>query len=204
MELVCFQRRLLFVRHRPFAFTCRATPFKNDLLSLDGVLEHDGADVTTLHADAWNADGDWRVRHKSLAIEGPRVYYQDADQGNSRRNEVINCRSKARLFFTVNTGIYEVWSGDARGRSGGAVCLEPMGVSFDLSGPNLSAEEMSMANHNEIERRAYELYEERGREGGHDWEDWFQAERELESAKAAAVGSEAPRRRRSEPSKQQP
>ena len=47
-----------------------------------------------------------------------------------------------------------------------------------------------MANHNEIERRAYELYEERGREGGHDWEDWFQAERDLKSPKAQAVASE--------------
>ena len=29
-----------------------------------------------------------------------------------------------------------------------------------------------------IARRAYELYEERGREDGHDWDDWFRAERE--------------------------
>jgi len=30
-----------------------------------------------------------------------------------------------------------------------------------------------------ITRRAYELFETRGREHGHDWEDWFQAETEL-------------------------
>lgn len=30
-----------------------------------------------------------------------------------------------------------------------------------------------------IARRAYELYEARGREPGHDWEDWFRAESEL-------------------------
>jgi HSP20 family molecular chaperone IbpA len=30
-----------------------------------------------------------------------------------------------------------------------------------------------------IARRAYELFETRGREHGHDWEDWFQAESEL-------------------------
>ena len=30
-----------------------------------------------------------------------------------------------------------------------------------------------------IARRAFELFEERGREHGHDWEDWFQAESEL-------------------------
>jgi hypothetical protein len=33
--------------------------------------------------------------------------------------------------------------------------------------------------HEEIARRAYQLYEERGREHGHDLRDWFQAEGEL-------------------------
>ncbi len=31
----------------------------------------------------------------------------------------------------------------------------------------------------EIARRAYQRYEQRGREPGHDQEDWFDAEREL-------------------------
>ncbi len=30
-----------------------------------------------------------------------------------------------------------------------------------------------------IQRRAYELYEQRGRQPGHDVEDWLQAEREI-------------------------
>jgi HSP20 family protein len=30
-----------------------------------------------------------------------------------------------------------------------------------------------------IARRAYELFEKRGGEHGHDWEDWFRAESEL-------------------------
>ena len=33
--------------------------------------------------------------------------------------------------------------------------------------------------HDEIARRAYRLFEERGREPGREWEDWFRAEREL-------------------------
>jgi HSP20 family protein len=33
--------------------------------------------------------------------------------------------------------------------------------------------------YNAIARRAYELFESRGRQTGHDWEDWFQAEFEL-------------------------
>ena len=34
----------------------------------------------------------------------------------------------------------------------------------------------------DIARRAYELYEKRGREHGHDLDDWLQAERELQHA----------------------
>ena len=30
-----------------------------------------------------------------------------------------------------------------------------------------------------VRNRAYELYEGRGGESGHDWDDWLQAEREL-------------------------
>jgi hypothetical protein len=33
--------------------------------------------------------------------------------------------------------------------------------------------------HLAIARRAYELFETRGCEHGHDWEDWFRAESEL-------------------------
>jgi Protein of unknown function (DUF2934) len=37
-------------------------------------------------------------------------------------------------------------------------------------------------NHNEIRRRAYEIYLERGGLPGYELEDWLQAESELESA----------------------
>ena len=33
----------------------------------------------------------------------------------------------------------------------------------------------------DVRTRAYELYEARGREPGHEWEDWLQAEREVRS-----------------------
>jgi Protein of unknown function (DUF2934) len=41
----------------------------------------------------------------------------------------------------------------------------------------------------DIRRRAYELYEERGREDGHDLDDWLRAEAEItaKSAKTAAA-----------------
>jgi outer membrane protein TolC len=61
-----------------------------------------------------------------------------------------------------------------------------------------------MANHDDIKRRAYELYEKRGREDRRDLDDWLQAEREVESIehhsmrRAAATSNAAasPRRRR--------
>jgi hypothetical protein len=37
----------------------------------------------------------------------------------------------------------------------------------------------TVANGSDIARRAYDLYLARGREDGHDVEDWLQAEREL-------------------------
>jgi hypothetical protein len=33
--------------------------------------------------------------------------------------------------------------------------------------------------HGAIARRAFELYEQRGGQHGHDWDDWLQAEREI-------------------------
>ncbi len=35
-----------------------------------------------------------------------------------------------------------------------------------------------------IAKRAYELYEQRGRQHGHDWEDWIEAERQILSKKS--------------------
>lgn len=43
-----------------------------------------------------------------------------------------------------------------------------------------------MPSHDDIERRAYELYEQRGHENGHDWDDWLLAEAQLRSAEAPA------------------
>jgi hypothetical protein len=45
----------------------------------------------------------------------------------------------------------------------------PSSVEQPASGPT----------HDELARRAYQLFEERGREPGREWEDWFRAEREL-------------------------
>ena len=44
-----------------------------------------------------------------------------------------------------------------------------------------------------IARRAYELFETRNREHGHDWEDWFQAESELLRPVSIAVSGSSRR-----------
>lgn len=41
----------------------------------------------------------------------------------------------------------------------------------------------------QIRHRAYELYEERGREDGHELEDWFRAEEEITRKKARTVAA---------------
>ena len=45
--------------------------------------------------------------------------------------------------------------------------------------PNPTESVARQPTHEEIARRAYELYRERDGEHGRDWEDWFQAERDL-------------------------
>jgi hypothetical protein len=39
----------------------------------------------------------------------------------------------------------------------------------------------------QIQQRAYELYEQRGRTDGHDWDDWLQAECEIKGTQATAA-----------------
>jgi hypothetical protein len=39
----------------------------------------------------------------------------------------------------------------------------------------------------QIRRRAYELYEERGRENGHELEDWLRAEEEIREMQALSA-----------------
>lgn len=41
----------------------------------------------------------------------------------------------------------------------------------------------------EIRRRAYELYEQRGREDGHDVEDWLHAEKEIKQTRSRSVAA---------------
>ena len=57
---------------------------------------------------------------------------------------------------------------------------EPEAVRWDMQQVQLA-----------IARRAYELFETRHREHGHDWEDWFQAESELLRPVSIAVSESA-------------
>lgn len=41
----------------------------------------------------------------------------------------------------------------------------------------------------QIQQRAYELYERRGRTDGRDLDDWLQGEREIKGTKAKAAGA---------------
>ena len=50
------------------------------------------------------------------------------------------------------------------------------------TGQMAQAFKRAAADHADIAQRAYELYEQRGRQDGHDLEDWVKAERELSGA----------------------
>jgi hypothetical protein len=41
----------------------------------------------------------------------------------------------------------------------------------------------------QIQQRAYELYEQRGRRDGHELDDWLQAEREIKGTQANAAAA---------------
>jgi Protein of unknown function (DUF2934) len=43
----------------------------------------------------------------------------------------------------------------------------------------------------QIRRRAFEIYEQRGREDGHDLEDWLKAEAEIISQRSKVIGAGA-------------
>ena len=49
--------------------------------------------------------------------------------------------------------------------------------------------ESSSELHEQIRGRAYELYEQRGREDGHDLDDWFQAESEMTETNVKAMAA---------------
>jgi Protein of unknown function (DUF2934) len=62
--------------------------------------------------------------------------------------------------------------------SAGTPRVSPNG---EESGPAIQISKADWA-HERIARRAYELYEERGRQDGQDFEDWTNAERQLVGA----------------------
>ncbi len=53
--------------------------------------------------------------------------------------------------------------------------------------PNLTVMKSASDLHEQIRRRAYELYTERGSTDGHELGDWLQAESDVAQRKAKAV-----------------
>ena len=64
--------------------------------------------------------------------------------------------------------------------------VEAKRPSLEVAGEERSV--INSAREQEIRRRAYELYLERGEEPGRDLEDWLQAERELASREISPLG----------------
>jgi len=64
---------------------------------------------------------------------------------------------------------------------------------------NDNSRESAVDLQEQIRRRAYELYERRGREDGHEVEDWLQAEAELASERTKLLAGEAVKKDRKSP-----
>ncbi|HEY7558582.1 MAG TPA: DUF2934 domain-containing protein [Candidatus Binatia bacterium] len=64
---------------------------------------------------------------------------------------------------------------------------------------NANSEESAVDLEERIRRRAFELYERRSREDGHDTEDWLQAEAELASERTERLAGEAVRKNHKPP-----
>ena len=67
--------------------------------------------------------------------------------------------------------------------------MKPIATKPTPLGATSQTRESSSALQEQVRLRAYELYEQRGRERGHDLDDWFQAESEVTqtNVKAAAA-----------------
>jgi hypothetical protein len=64
----------------------------------------------------------------------------------------------------------------------------PVTTAADLASKSPQNRSATMTDR-DIACRAYELYEKRGREHGHDLDDWLQAERELQDALSSTAAS---------------
>jgi len=62
--------------------------------------------------------------------------------------------------------------------------MKPAPIEAELNHKTLLAEPPYYLD---IQVRAYELYEQRGKEPGHDLDDWLQAEAELERAAESQI-----------------
>lgn len=73
-----------------------------------------------------------------------------------------------------------------RGMPGKSSAASQAGRGSEKTGPPLQAARRAEGYHDRVEQRAYELYEQRGRQDGGDMEDWLDAEREVDSAPTAS------------------
>ena len=64
---------------------------------------------------------------------------------------------------------------------------------------NINSLQSAIDLEGQIRRRAYELYEQRGRQAGHDTEDWLEAEAELAPKSTKLLPAEAVRKNRKPP-----
>jgi hypothetical protein len=130
------------------------------------VLSHLGADSFLPSAD---------VEQDRMTLpddEVPPCPFYSACGLQLRRDNAATCFRRPWRIFDAGRGA-NCWYGTAV-----ACTLGPVRVNNVIRDPR-ELEEEHRRIVRAVERRAYEIWEERGREGDNDWAHWFQARREL-------------------------
>jgi hypothetical protein len=111
----------------------------------------------------------------ALALEGKAVASsEEADRNGQIRFEVI-CMS-------ISTDSLDMSKPDAAARSDGEDAVQaPAPGANRVESRTLMQTGSASARHTRIAEAAYHRAQQRGFAGGEDWQDWFEAEREVDA-----------------------
>ncbi len=142
-----------------------------------GRISIDDADHLAMVADA--------LPHRRLNVfvlfAKTGTFSQEETEAAARAQD--RWRSRVILLSKDELEPYRIYERHAQEQQLGSMSLEDLAESTSLLYPRLRPRRIQEAEERELQRRvakrAFELFENRGRGEGRDWEDWFAAEAEL-------------------------
>ena len=99
-----------------------------------------------------------------------------------RRSDKVTAAAPTDVKGSGGDEAVKVRKSPGRRRSDKNAAVQPMAQAADRGGavtPSPTAETQATPSWEDVQRRAFELYLERGSENGRDVEDWLEAERQL-------------------------